>query len=125
MRKHRSLMTEEEITAVEQYVRAGMFTIRTTHALSKMAAQGIKADQVDDVLAHGLVIEVSKKKPQNTVKVLLRKTVGSFDVCVVVAVVDGVIVTVWKTNTHDNHDSLDLSIYDWQIDLKEFVSQLN
>ena len=124
MRKHHSQMNEEEIKAVESFVRNNSFEINSSHSLEEMSDEGITADQVDDVLAHGNVVEVCNHDATGSLRILIRKTVGDFDVCVVVGVRDRVIVTTWRNDTGDDHPSLKKQPYSWKVNLKDLLTQL-
>ena len=80
----------------------------------------ITHDDIATALQQGEVIEVAER-----FRALVRLTKGERSgVCVVISLRDNTVVTSWYNNPSDNHRTLDLSKYQWNIDARQFVSRV-
>ena len=113
-RKHRKQMKPAEIEAVERLVNAQARWLIGPHAAERMARKGVNQDQVLEVMQTGYVIEVNQN---NDLCVVFRKEYDRFAVCVVASLRTRWVVTAWKNGAKDKHRTLDLSQYQWGVDL--------
>lgn len=114
-RKHRVQMNEQEIECAEfvAHSTVGWSFGTNVHLSERMSSKRIIRDDVIDALQAGTVIEA---KDDN--RIVMRSDSG------VVAVADlrtKEIVTAWRNSQTDNHSTLDLSEYTWQVDLNRFM----
>ncbi len=119
-RKHRNQMSPSEILAIEQLVHAQDKWTVGKHARKRMDTKDIPITQVMDVLRTGYVIELNNS---NDLCAALRKDFGECAICVVVSLATRWVVTAWKNEQHDIHDTLDISKYKWDIDIREAIEE--
>lgn len=111
LRKHRTQMTATEIAALENFVHNITYAVvnfQNDHLRREMQQDSIAATEIIAALKAGEVIELNSQK-----RCVMRSKRG---VCVVVSLQDGNAVTTWRNDPRDNHKSLRLSEYAWNVD---------
>lgn len=109
-RKHRTQMVSQELTALTMHVRT--LPVRTPnagHFVDRKAERVFTITQVHDAVRSGDVIEIHNDAAPD-VRVLMRDDQGT---CVVVSLVTRDIVTVYYNAPHDQHSTLNWSLYRW------------
>lgn len=111
-RKHRSQMTWAEIRLVETAIRNFGQYKTTAHTEVRMAQKRVTMNEALDTLRHGELIEVHNNNGTD-VRALMQWDSTKDKVSVVVSVVSGEIITVWRNAADDNHATRDMSKYRW------------
>lgn len=123
LRKHRVQMSPDEISFVESFVHAMRPVVnpRNTHFVEEMQNDGLVLDDVLHTLKFGSVIEVN-----DFGSCLLRMLQGQKSgVCAVVNILNGQLVTAWKNDPKDNHKTLRLTEYRWDVNVAELLKGRN
>lgn len=120
LRRHRKQMSASEIEAVETVVHSQPRSawVFGPHAYTKMLAKDVSHDEVLETLRDGRVIEANVNRD---LCVVFRKEFKTTAVCVVVALKNRWIVTVWRNPNRDNHETLDIEKYNWNTNLSEVM----
>lgn len=115
-RKHRTQFTPAELVAVTDFIHNNKWVDQSPHSNEMGIARSIPDKDIEFALMTGHVIEVSRKR--NSTRALVRAPFNDRqDICVVVAFKDLTIVTSWLIAADDHHDSMDLSDYNWNVNL--------
>ena len=119
-RKHRQQMTPAEMQAAERLARswAGRLSF-VDHADERGAQKGVTPEEIRGAVLFGSVIEVHANAAPDCRAVLRRG-----EVCVVLSLCTGQVVTTWRNRKSDQHDTLDLSQYQWPVNVVALVSGL-
>jgi hypothetical protein len=117
LKKHRVQMTarEREYAEFVAHSTAGWTLSNNVHLDGRMDSKRITRDEIIGALQGGQVIEV---KDDN--RIVMRSDDGF------VAVADvrtKTVVTAWFNAPSDNHRTLDLSEYTWQVDVTKFMKR--
>lgn len=115
-RKHRKQMKAAEIGTLETHIRKVCARIIDgTHATDRMAQKGVTAKEIVNALKYGEVIEIHNEA--NELRAVVRFAYGrpKVAVCVVVGMETGTVVTCWKNAGQDNHQTLNLYAYTWNV----------
>jgi hypothetical protein len=117
-RKHRTAMSPAEIEYSETLVHGiTEWNLMTHHAAERMEQKHIAKQSVVDTLKYGAVIEVNSLG-----RILIRLMKGKMKgTCVVVSPKDKSVVTVWYNRGNDNHATVDMSQYGWDVDVITFL----
>ena len=85
----------------------------TGHTLSRIMEKEIEGVHLAYTLIDFNIIEYKQMKSGNE-RIVIRSNMSfdGFNVCIVLDVTEGVIVTAWKNKVSDTHRTLDLSKYD-------------
>src|ERR1700722_18006405 len=120
-RIHRKQMTAEQIVYVETLIHSTTgWDFATDHAMLEAAKDGIKKDALVNTWRYGDVIEVNDKG-----RVVMRLMKGMMKgTVVVVAVKNRVLVTAWRNKGSDNHKTLVLSDYTWNVNVIEYLRSI-
>jgi hypothetical protein len=116
MRKHRSQMNGAEIEALESFIHTRVLPNPGGHADGRMQQKGVSTKELDRALECGNVIEIHKEAWE--VRALVRHEM----VCVVVGLESKATVTTWKNALDDNHSTIDMTPYTWQVDACRLVN---
>lgn len=121
-RKYVSHMTSKEKSTLKYLVEFTEFTF-VDYCYHRMSKRGISKRQVIRTLKHKNIIEYHFIN--NSHRALLRGKPDEYGrcVCVVVDFSKQNIVTAYYNKHTDEHDTLDLSIYDEHLDILEFVKK--
>lgn len=114
LRKHRKQMTPAEIHAVEARVKRVPAWVSQPYYAVRARERNVSRLEVYRAIAFGQAIEAKDDD-----RVLMR---GSDGVCVVVEIPTRKIVTVWYNSPDDQHWTLDLSQYRWNVNLVTWVN---
>lgn len=120
LRKHRVQMSPDEISYAETLVHSIQPVVnpRNAHFVEEMQNDGIQLDDVIQTLRMGSIIEVN-----DLGRCLVRMLQGpKSGTCAVINIHNGHIVTAWKNNPRDNHKTLRLNEYRWDVNVAEFLS---
>lgn len=120
-RRHRCQMRSCEIKAVEGVVNTQPCSswVFGPHSFSRMLAKDVTRDEVLSTLSTGYLIEINGNKD---LCVVFRKEFSHSAVCVVAALRNRWIVTVWRNPLEDVHDTLDTSKYNWDVDARKLMA---
>ena len=120
-RKHCSQMVEDELALVSKKVKAcSLEDWRVSgHLMNRMVEKGISPLEIAEAIVSFSVIEY-KLYNEGEERVLIRGKAShkGYQICVVLNVSDGVIVTVWKNHIKDNHSTIKMSEYDAHLIIK-------
>lgn len=114
LRKHRKQMTVPEIQALEAIVH-GMpsWISKSQYLAGRQQERSISRLEVFKCLHYGSVIEY-----KDDGRVVMRNTDG---VCVVAHLATHTVVTAWYNDPSDQHWTLDLSQYRWNVNLMPYI----
>lgn len=117
-RKHRLQFSTEEITYTEKLVHSiNEWDFSQDHVLDRMAEKHISKNDIIVTLKWGEVIEINDKG-----RIVLRLMKGlRKGVVVVISIRERVLVTAWYNDPRDNHKTLNLSDYNWDVDVIEYL----
>lgn len=124
LRKHRVEMTPEEIAYAETVVHSISFDQVNTnldHFNRERHNDWISLTDVRNTLKYGDIIEVNSFG-RCVVRLMKGMAKGT---CVVIDVRDKKLVTAWRNNPRDNHETLRLSEYGWNVNVVEYLGGLN
>jgi hypothetical protein len=117
-RKHINDMTFEDVGIIEILTNENTFRF-SNYMLKTMNYREISKEDVLDTIKNGNVIELHIKN--NDIRVLKRsiKSYIGYDICVVYGLISKDIITCYKNTAGDNHSTLDLSLYQSDINVKK------
>lgn len=120
-RKHRKQFTAEEIVYTEALIHGiTEWNFAVDHVLERMEQKHISKQDLINTLKYGEVIEVNDRG-----RVVLRLMKGKRKgTCVVVSVHDRVLVTAWYNAGNDQHKTLNLGEYIWNINVIDYLRSL-
>jgi hypothetical protein len=120
-RKHREQMSPAEIEYSESLVHGITdWNLMTHHAAERMAEKHIAKQDVVNTLKYGAVIEVTSLG-RIVVRLMKGKMKGT---CAVVSPKDKTVVTVWYNRGSDNHSTIDMSQYGWDVNVITFLEKI-
>ena len=92
----------------------------TKHALARCNERGLKFEpaELNEYLTYENFLEF--KYDNGNITYLFRIPMVIFNLCVVLNG-SGKIVSVWKNHLNDNHDTLDLSTYRRNVNIKQYL----
>jgi hypothetical protein len=106
VRKHRTQMTRQEISAIETSVHSvQVWTVKSSYVVGRQRERTVSSIEVTKALQLGSVIEL-----QDCGRVLMRSHDG---ICVVACLKNRTVVTVWYNTPEDNHYTLNIGAYRW------------
>lgn len=114
-RKHRKQMTVAEIKAVESLLRSVTSWVSKGHYETRSRERSITRLEVYRAIATGAVIEAKDDS-----RLVVR---GADGVCVVCEIPTHRVITAWYNAPDDQHWTLDLSQYRWQVNLTQWSAQ--
>jgi predicted metalloenzyme YecM len=125
--KHRQQMSPAEITAAEQLVHSiDGWDFTDDHVVLRMGQKAVSKKDAAVTLKCGEVIAV-----QNNGRILMRLmrrpapfATTKVGTCVVVHIASRKLVTAWYNKPTDNHATLDLSQYAWQVNVIEYLRSI-
>lgn len=122
MRKHRTQMGKAEIEAAEAYVHGLKAQELADHAFKRMDTKNVTLRDIFVTIKYGRIIEVNTEG--SGMRVLMRLDFGKpkVAVCVVLALDNLAVVTVWKNAGNDAHKTLDISQYQWKVDFRALLA---
>ncbi len=114
-------MKEAEKQALTSRIREVAETVISTHAAERMAQKGVTAREIENCLKYGNGIEIHNE--QGELRAVVRHAYGrpKVAVCVVIGLESGTIVTTWKNSGSDNHKTLNVLAYGWQVNVVELL----
>ena len=94
------------------------------HSMDRVRQKHITKSEVLDTVASGKCIEFHIKG--ESPRVLLRKQRWNqtYDICVVIDILTGTVVTAYTNHTNDEHDTLHTEIYDEDLDVNSIMREL-
>ena len=94
------------------------------HSMDRVRQKNITKSEVLETVASGRCIEFHIKG--DSPRVLLRKQRWNqtYDICVVIDILTGTVVTAYTNHTNDSHDTLHTEIYDEDLDVSSIMSRL-
>ena len=94
------------------------------HSMDRVRQKHITKSEILETVASGKCIEFHIKG--DSPRVLLRKQRWnqSYDICCVLDVLTGTIVTAYTNHSNDEHDTLHTEIYDEDLDIGLIMSEL-
>lgn len=110
-------MKQAEIEVLEVRVREIAATVISTHAADRMTQKGVTAKEIENCLKYGIAIEIHNEA--NELRAVIRHAYGKpkVAVCVVIGLASGTIATTWKNAGSDNHSTLNLYAYQWNVNV--------
>lgn len=110
-------MKAAEIEALTVRIRQIAKHVISTHAAERMAQKGVTGREIELALQYGLPVEIHNEA--NELRVVVRFAYGKpkVAICVVVGFVSGTIATTWKNAGSDNHSTLNLYAYQWNVNV--------
>lgn len=116
-RKHITQMKPAEVVMLTAATRKLGQALITSHAADRMAQKGVTAKDINLCLQYGTPVEIHNEASE--LRVVLRFAYGKPKVatCVVLGLSTGTIATVWKNAGNDNHGSLNLWAYGWNVNV--------
>lgn len=121
MRKHFTQMSQAEKAAISARANALRLSL-TPHAAERLAEKRIDFPEVQAAVRRGQVIEAHNDRGDCNLTALLRATVGGRDVCVVLNLMKGVVVTAWTNSSRDNHATVDMTPYTWTANIAAILA---
>lgn len=117
MRKHSKQMKAAELEALTARCRTIGAALISSHATERMAQKGVTAKEISLCLQYGVPVEIHNEASE--LRVVLRFAYGKpkVAVCVVIGLESGTIATTWKNAGSDNHSTLNLYAYQWNINV--------
>ena len=124
MRKHRQQMKAAEITALEARIHQVCSPELAGHAAQRMEQKSVSAQEITNCLRWGQAVEIHNEAGE--LRAVVRHQYGKpkVAVCVVVSLETGVVVTTWKNKGSDNHSTLNLWAYQWQVNVASVLTAL-
>jgi hypothetical protein len=124
VRKHYSQMSPTEVGMLVGMVRANASEVSgQAHYEHRASERHFTLAQAVDAVASGKPVEVSKVG--NDIRALFRRQSGpSAGTCAVVSLITWNIITVYYNDPRDTHDTLNHSLYRWNVDVVELVKGL-
>ena len=94
------------------------------HSMDRVRQKHITKSEVLDTVASGKCIEFHIKG--ESPRVLLRKQRWNqtYDICVVIDILTGTVVTAYTNHTNDEHNTLHTEIYDEDLDVNSIMREL-
>ena len=115
-------LTSKEFTFMKDLlyinIEHGRFTM-PTHLHERLRQKYITMDDVINTIDRGEIIEIHIIDYSFRVLLRLQKEGTCKDVCVVVELCNGVVVTAFTNQSSDKHDTLKLELYDDSLDVIE------
>lgn len=129
VKKHHTQFTEIERVVLEHLLKAiahGKVSI-SDHALNRLKT--VSKVQVYDALWTGRVIEANVTRGEFRLLVRGSRTISIYDqgikkfanICAVVDVKSGRVITIFLNESGDNHSSIDMSRYDATLDIMAYA----
>jgi hypothetical protein len=114
-------MSPAEITFTETLVHSIVdWSFENDHLLDRMLSKGVTKKDAAITCKWGEVIAV-----QSNGRIVLRLMKGMRKgVVIVVSLSDRMLVTAWYNKPTDNHATLDLSQYAWQVNVIEYLRSI-
>jgi hypothetical protein len=124
MRKHTKQMKQTEREALNTFIKQIAVHVVSTHAAERMTQKDVSAREIELCLQYGEGIEIHNDA--GTPRAVVRFQYGrpKVAVCVVVELLTGKIVTVWKNAGSDNHQTLNLFAYQWTVNVAILLAGL-
>ena len=93
------------------------------HCFHRCKQRFVKKSEVYDTIANGRIIEFHVKRGSS--RVLLRKQCSNRleDICVVLDIVHGVVITVYINASSDHHDTLREELYSKELDVHTIIKK--
>ena len=123
-RKYHTQMNAAEKQAVELAVRAiAARRAFVDHAEERMHQKHVAAKDIEICLRYGSVIELHNEAGE--LRALIQHSFGKpkVKVSVVIGLTSGNVVTTWKNSAMDNHSTVDISKYTWQVNVVSILAQ--
>lgn len=116
-RKHVSQMSNEEKELIEFKIANLNGFNPTKYCKSKMEERNITTEDIYNAILVGEPVEYHKKG--NESRILFRSILNKQkkNICCVVRLSDGKVITCYKNDFNDEHDTLNYSLYDESIDI--------
>ena len=116
-RKHVSQMTENERMAAETYAHTlPRYEWKSNaHVTDRMTQKRISDAEVTLALRRGHIVEIHGNNAPD-IRFVMRYETDKRAVCVCSST-KGNVITVWANALNDNHHTLDLSQYKWNVDI--------
>lgn len=122
MKRHRQQMSSREIEALEARTRKVTEALLIAHAEQRMAEKGITARDIELTLKYGIAIEINSDATDEY-RAVVRHAYGKPKVatCMVLGLTSGKVVTTWKNAGSDNHSTLNLYAYQWNVNVANLL----
>lgn len=125
MKKHKTQMTYGEIDLLRAKVDAtDIATIEiTAYTLNRMKERlnGIELLDVAKTFLDYELIEYNRHSSDHRVLIRgnenIQNGIGSYNICIVYSMLNNRIVTIWKENDHDHHDTLRIEEYNQDLEI--------
>ena len=115
-RKHHTQMSIAEKSAMRSYIDAiPQWTLGNGHMRDRLASKGITDTEIYRTIAQGHVIEAHANNYPD-IRFVIRHEIGNRAICVC-ANKQGFVFTAWSNSAHDNHRTLNRTMYAWKVDL--------
>lgn len=126
-RKHYKQMSPSELEtlrdAIDKLDKTTLADLQS-YVLHRMSQRKLEKSDILNAIRGGRIIE-AHNKVRNDIRVVLRQeTKRGFSVCVVVSLLKGSIITVYRNDNSDNHYTIDWSEYKWRANLVSEVKHL-
>jgi len=122
MRRHRQQMSQAERNLADQFARSLQIQDLTLHTAKRMDQKHVTEQDIRSALVFGQVIEISKHS--GNLRLLVRHDRRQDAVCVVIEPRTRRVVTTWKNSRQDQHNTLDLSLYSWNTDMRTALEEV-
>lgn len=122
MKRHRQQMKAAEIEALETRLRQITTTLLADHAEQRMAEKNVTPRDIELTLKYGQAIEIHNEASE--LRAVIRFAYGKPKVatCLVIGLETGTIVTTWKNAGNDNHGTLNLYAYQWDVNVASLLA---
>jgi hypothetical protein len=116
-RKHSKQMKAAEIEALTVRIRQIAKAVVSSHATDRMAQKGVTGRELELCLQYGAPVEIHNEASELRVVVRFAYGKPKVAVCVVVGLLSGTVATTWKNAGSDNHSTLNLWAYQWDVNV--------
>lgn len=119
-RKHTHHMTKWEVKRLQDTINNNKFDY-TYYSYIRLNERNIDELSVQKTIKHGQIVEFHFKDGDARVLLRGKANVDGYSICVVLSLTKKQIITIYKNEYYDNHDTLHNELYNKKIDLMKYI----
>jgi hypothetical protein len=113
-------MTKWEVKYLQELINNNKFDY-TYYSYIRLNEREIPETSVEKTIKYGNIIEFHYKDGDARVLLRGRSNVDGYSICVVLSLSKKQIITIYKNEFMDNHDTLHNEIYNNKIDIMKYI----